>query len=187
MADYLLRLTEVNMEATRDAINVFDLYDLEVDTSYPFLDQRNWKVTGSREIYDITYEDRGKRVDDVSMEALNSFNFTHDWGYMRATKAGHQVSVALRSAWLCLSANKAFVVGKMGLGPINMGCRDQPAAEGMVSLDFMVQTVTFVIQERTGEILEALERGDLVYLLPPGYEFKEYEPPRRYAHLFSDR
>jgi len=28
MADYLLRLTEVNMEATRDAINVFDLYDL---------------------------------------------------------------------------------------------------------------------------------------------------------------
>lgn len=187
MADFLVRLTESNIKATRDALDVFGLYDLQHDTSYPFLEQRNWKITGSRDDYDITYEDRGKRVKHISLEALNSFNMTHDIGFMRAEQMGYKVSKALQNTWNCFSANKPLTIGNTALGPTYMTCRDQAAIEGMVSQDFMVQTVTFIIQERTGDVLQALDRGDLVYLMPPGYEFKEYEPPRRYAHLFTDR
>ena len=181
MPDYKIRLTHENIKAAEDAARVFSLYDLERDKSCSFLNERKWKAIGP----DFRYDDWGKKADHVSLRAYESFMFINELGVMKAHGMAYGVDQRLRKALICLKDRNLPVIASAKGGPVAFfGCRDEPALDGMTVADIAVQATIFLVQERSAEALEALHRGDDVYLLPPGYEWREYEPDRRYAHLF---
>lgn len=164
MSEYKILLTVENLSAAEDALRVFDLYDLKHDMSYPFLNNRKWQPGHP----DYTYDDWGKRVEQVSERAYRSFMLVDDLGLMKKHVMGYAVAELLRRALSCLTQRNKPVIIARTLGHVAfMGCVDESPADNMTAPDVAVQTAIFLVHERSEDVMNALRGGNIVHLLPP--------------------
>jgi len=165
MAKITVVLDRGNIEAASAALNILSLFDLKDDTSYPFLDESNWRGRGwlSKQ-----YEFKcGNKSVTAPEDTFKAFMVVAE--KMKPQEMGYAVAHTLKRVLRDLKEKKE----PLGILPtssgsiIYMGGPHDVAAESMVYWEVALQTIVLLVQYKSIEVMEPLDKGHHVYLQPP--------------------
>lgn len=165
MATSTIFLEKGNIEAASAALNVLGLFDLQNDTSYPFLDARNWKTHGwSGRKYEFNCQNKTAVAPEDTFKA---FGVVAEKMMLR--KMGYAVSDSLTKALVTLKIKQE----PLGIIPtiagtiIYIGGPHDVAAESMVFWEVALQMLVLLTQDKSIQVFNLLDKGYHVYLQPP--------------------
>lgn len=166
MAEIVMNLDKLNIESAVAALKFFDLFDLEMDASYPFLDERNWKDYGwGQKVFSFK-----NNTVVTPLETFMVFMIVNERHEMQSEKGGATVATVLRRVLMCLKEYHQ----PLGILPtyarelVYMGGPYEAAIDTLVHWKAAAHVILFLLQSaQTMKVYEALDRGHHIYLKPP--------------------
>jgi hypothetical protein len=166
MDQYVVNLDSSDIEAASAGLQVLDLFDLERDSSYPFLDGRNWRDhSWGRKIFTFG----GKSVITPDDTYLVFGTIANDSDFQRAEQAAAAVADALRHALTCLKTrNEPLMIVRAGLPiMVYIASRLDPARDSLYFWKVVLYAAAFLVGTRRDQVFSAVDHGKMVVLNPP--------------------